>query len=313
MGHEVENMMYVTGAERFVPWHGLGVAVNDCVNSEEALKIAGLDWDVIPQPIYTEARYKIPGYIANTRSSDNSVLGIVSDKYKIVQNKEAFAFTDALLDMEAKYVTAGSLRGGKNIWLLANLPSHKILGDEVAQYLCFTNTHDGSGAVKVCMSPVRVVCSNTLNLALSKAKRIWTCRHMGKLEDKLHEATRTLELSNKYMEELNVAAERLANTSLTNDQLMAIVAEMFPINEDGSHRQLANMEKAKKEFMIAYYMPDIAQFRNTAWGMINAISDWCGHSSPQRTSATYQERNFERIINGHPMLDEIVKKCGVQI
>ena len=313
MAHEVETMMYVTGAERFVPWHGLGTSVEEALTSEEALKIAGLDWEVIPKPIFTEDKLRVDGYVANTRSSDNSVLGIVTDKYKIVQNKEAFAFTDALLDNDARYITAGSLRNGKNTWLLANLPSHKILGDEVAQYLCFTNTHDGSGAVRVCMTPVRVVCANTLNLALSGAKRMWSCRHMGKLEDKLHEASRTLELANKYMEELNTAAERLANTTITNDQISAIVAEMFPISDDISHRQLANMEKAKTEFMVAYYMPDIKQFRNTAWGLVNAMSDFCGHSSPQRTSATYQERNFERIIIGHPLLDTIVEKCGVQI
>ena len=316
MAHEVESMFYVNkeldGVTRFVPWHGLGVGVEEALTSEEALKIAGLDWDVIGKPIYAEGGIQIPGYVANTRSSDNSILGIVTDKYKVVQNKEAFAFTDALLDMEAKYITAGSLRNGKNTWLLAQLPSHKILGDEIAQYLCFTNTHDGSGAVKVCMTPIRVVCNNTLNLALNKAKRIWTFRHMGSLETKLYEASRTLELSNKYMEELNTTAERLANTTVSNDEIMKIVAEMFPINDDTSYRQVANMERAKMEFMVAYYMPDIQQFRNTAWGVINAMSDFVSHSSPQRNSATYQERNFERIINGHPMLDAIVERCSAK-
>ena len=202
MAHEVETMMYVTGAERFVPWHGLGTPVENAVNSAEALELAGLDWEVNSRPIYTDNGIQIPGYIANTRSSDNKVLGVVSDKYKIVQNKEAFAFTDNLLDGDAKYVTAGSLRGGKNVWMLAELPETKILGDAVGQYLCFTNTHDGTGAVRVFVTPVRVVCNNTLNLALNTAKRSWSCRHMGNMESKMHEATRTLELANKYMEEL---------------------------------------------------------------------------------------------------------------
>ena len=132
---------------------------------------------------------------------------------------------------------------------------------------------------------------------------------MGNMESKMHEATRTLELANKYMGELAKTADQLANTTITDDRIRQIVAEMFPIDEDNqSHRQLANMEQAKKEFMIAYYMPDIKQFRNTAWGVLNAMSDFCGHASPKRNTATYQENNFERIIIGHPLLDEMFKK-----
>ena len=321
MAHEVETMMYVnkeinkvTGEiGRFVPWHGLGTSVEEAVNSADALQLAGLDWEVSSRPIYTDNGIAIPGYIANTRSSDNKVLGVVSDKYKIVQNKEAFAFTDNLLDGDAKYVTAGSLRGGKNVWMLAELPETKILGDAVGQYLCFTNTHDGTGAVRVFVTPVRVVCNNTLNLALNTAKRSWSCRHMGNMESKMHEATRTLELANKYMEELAKTADQLANTTVSDDRLMQIIAEMFPVSDDQSHRQIANMEQAKKEFMIAYYMPDIKQFRNTAWGAVNAMADMVAHSSPRRNTSTYQENNFERIVIGHPLLDLMLQKCTAKV
>lgn len=309
MSHEVETMMYV----REKPWHGLGVCVEEAPNSADALRIAGLDWKVDPRPVYTDNGIKIPGYVANTRDSDNSVLGIVSDKYTIVQNVDAFAFTDSLIGEDCRYETAGSLRNGKSTFMLARLPEKKILDDSFGQYLCFTNTHDGSGAVKVCCTPVRVVCNNTLNLALESAKRIWTCRHMGKMEDKLHEAEVTLGLAEDYMDELAITAERLANTPLSNDDIQAIVAEMFPMNEDSPERTKANMQKAKTEFMVAYYMPDIEKFRNTAWGIVNAASDWIGHSSPQRNTSTYQERNFERIIYGHPILDALFKKVGARV
>lgn len=314
MAHEIETMAY-TNVEldrvtRYKPWHGLGTEVSHAMNSAEALELAGLDWEVTPRSIHTDNGIVIPGYIANTRSSDNKVLGVVSDKYKIVQNKEAFAFTDNLLDNEAKYVTAGSLRGGKNVWMLAELPETKILGDAVGQYLCFTNTHDGTGAVRVFCTPVRICCNNTLNLALNTAKRSWSCRHMGNMESKMHEASRTLELANKYMEELAITADQLANTTVTDERLYQIVAEMFPVDEDKqSHRQLANMEQAKKEFMVAYYMPDIKQFRKTAWGAVNAMADMVAHSSPRRNTATYQENNFERIVIGHPLLDLMLQKC----
>lgn len=315
MSHEVETLAYVSNEEngRFVPWHGLGTPVSTFMTSAEALKAAELDWRVDPRPIFTDTGIKIPGYVANTRDRDNSVLGIVSDKYRIVQNVDAFSFTDNLIGGDVRYETAGSLRNGKSTFMLAKLPEKKILGDDFGDYICFTNTHDGTGAVKVCMTPVRVVCNNTLNLALNTSKRVWTCKHMGKMEDKLHEAAETLELADKYMDDLSVVAERLANTSLSTDEIYAIVEEMFPMNEDSPERTKANMQKAKQEFMVAYYMPDIEKFRNTAWGLLNAASDWCGHSSPQRNTSTYQERNFERIIYGHPILDALFKRVGAGV
>lgn len=315
MSHCVESLMYTSNDKngRFVPWHGLGTPVQESPTSADALKIAGLDWKVEAKPIYTNDGIKIPGYVANTRDSDNSVLGVVTEKYKIVQNEDAFAFTDSLIGGDVRYETAGSLRNGKSTFLLAKLPDKKILDDDFGQYLCFTNTHDGSGAVKVMMTPVRVVCNNTLNLALNTTKRMWTCKHMGSMKDKLHEAEETLGFANKYMDNLAVVAERLANVSLRDEEIQAIVAELFPMDENTSDRTKANMQKAKQEFMVAYYMPDIAKFRNTAWGLLNATSDWMSHTSPQRNTPTYQERNFERIICGHPILDAIMKKVGAGV
>lgn len=315
MAHEVESLMYTSNDKngRFVPWHGLGTPVQESPTSADALRLAGLDWRVEAKPIYTNDGIKIPGYVANTRDSDNSVLGVVTEKYKIVQNEDAFAFTDSLIGGDVRYETAGSLRNGKSTFLLAKLPDKKILDDDFGQYLCFTNTHDGSGAVKVMMTPVRVVCNNTLNLALNTTKRMWTCKHMGSMRDKLHEAEETLGFASKYMDNLAVVAERLANVSLRDEEIQAIVAELFPMDENSSDRTKANMQKAKQEFMVAYYMPDIAKFRNTAWGVLNATSDWMSHTSPQRNTPTYQERNFERIICGHPILDAIMKKVGAGV
>lgn len=315
MSHCVESLMYTSNDKngRFVPWHGLGTPVQESPTSADALRLAGLDWRVEAKPIYTNDGIKIPGYVANTRDSDNSVLGVVTEKYKIVQNEDAFAFTDSLIGGDVRYETAGSLRNGKSTFLLAKLPDTKILDDDFGQYLCFTNTHDGSGAVKVMMTPVRVVCNNTLNLALNTTKRMWTCKHMGSMKDKLHEAEETLGFAHKYMDNLAVVAERLANVSLRDEEIQAIVAELFPMDENTSDRTKANMQKAKQEFMVAYYMPDIAKFRNTAWGLLNATSDWMSHTSPQRNTPTYQERNFERIICGHPILDAIMKKVGAGV
>jgi phage/plasmid-like protein (TIGR03299 family) len=163
MAVNVETMFSV----REKPWNGLGVSVMSAPTSSEALKLAGLDWNVVQEPIYTEYNEKVEGYKANVRDFDRKVLGVVSDRYKVVQNVEAFSFTDELLGKGVRYETAGSLAEGKKIWLLARLPREYIIaGERISPYLVFSNTHDGSGSVKVAITPIRVVCNNTLNLAL---------------------------------------------------------------------------------------------------------------------------------------------------
>ena len=115
MAANVESMFYT----REKPWHGLGTRVMSSPTSEDALILAGLNWKVLQEPVYTEKKEVIEGFKANVRDSDRKVLGVVSDRYKVVQNNEAFAFTDALLGEGVRYETAGSLNSGKSVWLLA--------------------------------------------------------------------------------------------------------------------------------------------------------------------------------------------------
>ena len=134
MAASVENMFYV----RETPWHGLGKRVNEALNSKEALTAAGLNWNVIQEPIYTETEELIEGYKA-IRDADRQVLGVVTDRYKIVQNQEAFAFTDELLGEGVRYETAGSLQGGRKVWLLAICPmSILFLVRGSARIWCFS-------------------------------------------------------------------------------------------------------------------------------------------------------------------------------
>lgn len=307
MAANVETMFYV----REKPWHGLGVEVKEALTSAEALRMAELDWTVRQTSIQACGGSKIEGYKANIRATDNRPLGIVSDRYKVVQNVEAFNFTDELIGGDVRYETAGSLQHGKKVWLLARMPETKVAGDAVEPYLCFSNTHDGSGSIRVCMTPIRVVCNNTLNLALSKAKRQWATRHIGNLEKNMEEARMCLALADRYMGELDDLADRMANTTLSDEQLDKLLDEMFPVSDDDSERKKSSVKKAKDEFMICYFRPDIAQFLHTAWGAVNAMSDMVTHSEPLRQADAYRENNWGRIMNGHKMLDRIVELVGV--
>ena len=200
MPANVETMFSV----RETPWHGLGRIIMDAPASREALELAGLDWQVESRNIYSGTGAMIPGYRANVRSTDDAVLGVVSDRYRIVQNEEAFQFTDDLLGEGVTYETAGSLQGGKKVWMLARLPrKYLIAGDQVVPYLVIFNSHDGSSGVKVAMTPIRVVCQNTLNLALNTAKRSWTARHTENVLLRVQDARETLQLdSNKLYENI---------------------------------------------------------------------------------------------------------------
>lgn len=309
MAANVESMMYV----REKPWHGLGTRVEEAPNSADALRIAGLNWTVEAKPLQVCGGRKVENYKANVRSTDGAVLGVVSDRYRICQNVDAFDFTDNLIGGDVRYETAGSLQGGKKIWLLAKLPDTSLLGDAVEPYLCFTNSHDGSGAIRVCMTPVRVVCQNTLNIALSGAKRSWAARHTGNIEAKLDEARDCLALADKYMTELNTAADKLANVTVTDEQIKNILNELFPLKEDASDREKNNVKTLKDEYMVCYWMPDIAKFRGTAWGAVNAMADMVDHNAPRRQTSNYKENNWSRIIDGHAMLDKMVNLLSVKV
>lgn len=301
MSANVETMMYV----REKPWHGLGTMVEAAPTSADALRLAGLDWDVLQKDVQICGGARVPNYKANVRSSDGNVLGIVTDSYKVVQNKDAFAFTDNLIGGDVRYETAGSLRNGRKVWLLAKLPDSEIAGDKTEPYLCFSNTHDGSGAIRVCMTPIRVVCNNTLNFALRSAKRSWSVRHVGDIQAKLHEARMCLEMADKYMDGLGKYADQMANTTLTDERLRAVLNEMFPVSEDASAREKTNMKRAKDEFMVCYFAPDLVKFQGTVWGALNAMSDMATHNTPRRQTETYWENNWGRVMDGHILIDKM--------
>lgn len=322
MGHCIEINDSMFSASRVKPWHyeltkDRCKIIQEAPNSKEALIAAGLDWTVEQTPVYMNDGTEIKNYKANVRSDDKTVLGIVTDRYKIVQNEDAFSFTDALVgeteDGVVRYETAGSLNGGKRVWLLAKMPTKKVLDDEVEPYMVFSNSHDGTGAIKICMSPVRVVCSNTLNLALNTAQRSWSTKHIGNMEDKLEEARHCLGMANIYMDVLNNEADRLANIKLDYEQINEILDQMFPVTEKDTDRKRANVEKVKDNYSICYFMPDIAKFRGTAWGAVNAMSDMVGHSAPNRNTANYEENRWGKIMDGHILMDEFVKLVNAKV
>ena len=302
MSANVESMFYV----RETPWHGLGTRVQEAPSSSEALIKAGLDWNVVQEPIYTETEELIEGYKANVRDSDRKVLGVVTDRYKVIQNQEAFAFTDELLGEGVRYETAGSLQGGKKVWLLAHMPHEYIIsGERISPYLLFSNTHDGSGAIKVALTPIRVVCQNTLNLALSQASRSWSMIHTGNIQNKLQEAKDTLFMAEKYMDNLGKEFETLRMQSMTDKQVMEFIETLLPIEDNATFQQKRNMKRLQEDMKMRYFdAPDLQDVGRNAYRFINAVSDFATHAGPLRKTANYKENLFSRTVEGHPLIDK---------
>lgn len=309
MAANVETMFYT----RTKPWHGLGVQVQEAPESKEALRLAGLDWKVYQREVYTDSGIKIEGYRANVRNTDNKVLGVVTERYKIVQNEEAFSFTDTLLGEGVRYETAGSLQEGKKVWLLARLPKEYIIsGEQISPYLVFSNSHDGSAAVRVAVTPIRVVCNNTLNLALSTAKRSWAMVHTGNIKGKIHEAQETLFMAETYMGKLGKEIEELKRQRITERQVKEYIEILLPLEKTTSLTAAKNVKKLRDDLRARYYdAPDLQDVGgNNAYRFINAVSDFATHNEPLRRTANYKENLFMRTMDGNPMIDrayQIVK------
>lgn len=303
MAANVESMFFVG---RETPWHGLGTSIKEAPTSKEAIIYAGLNWNVIQEDVFTEDGILIPHFKANVRETDRAVLGMVTDRYKVVQNTEAFEFTDALLGEGVTYETAGSLASGKRIWMLARMEDRLVTGERVAPYLVFTNSHDGKGAINVAITPVRVVCQNTLNLALSSAERKWSCIHKGDIKGKLEEAKRTLLNAEAYMDELNEEFGELKLIKLPDQKVDEYIGMLLPLDEnETSQVKVDRITQMREELRVRYFeAPDLKNIEKSPYRFINAVSDFATHTIPFRKTKNFAENRFMKTIDGNALIDK---------
>lgn len=290
---------------RTKPWHGLGTDVKAAPDSGAALKLAGMEWQVIQKALVTYDGIPVPGFKVNLRGTDNQVLGVVTDRYRVVQNKDAFAFTDGLLGEGVTYETAGSLQNGRRTWILARLPQQYIIGgDEITPYLVFMNSHDGSGSIKAAMTPIRVLCQNTLNLALATAKRSWSANHVGDIGGKMEDAREALFYAGKYMAGLGKAIDSLNRQKLSDRQVYAYIDALFPLADGATKTQEKNLLRMKEEMKARYFdAPDLQHVGKNGYRFVNAVSDFATHAKPLRERANFRENLFARTVDGNALID----------
>lgn len=295
--------------DRTMPYMNYGTTdISSATSIQEALHLANMDWGVDSRPLYNEYGEEYPGFRANVRQSDDALLGVVSDRYRIVQNIEAFEFVEGLAPNGFEFDRAGVFKNGKSIWVMGHLPQEDILGDKIDNNIIFVNSHDGSSGVRVMMTPIRIICANMLNLALRSAERSWSTRHTSGIYTKLDEAKHTLGLAEKYMEELKIEAERLSSINISDTQIEEIFDKLFPVDPtQDSETKIRNVSIMKDNFIHCYNESDIKQFKGTVYGAVNAMADLVAHRPPSRMTANYYENNWNRLVNGHEVLDNFYK------
>ena len=291
-------------------WKGIGTEVAGAYSAEQALQMAGLDWNVVQKDLFTEEGEKVEGFKANVKETDGTVLGIVSDKYVVVQNKEAFAFVDLLFGKGLTFETMGSIRNGRSIFMVLRFPQEYIInGEHITPYIVVTNSHDTTSSLRISVCPLRVTCANMLPLVLRESKRSWACIHAGSLEDKFELAKATLQLAENYMSSLGKEFHELQNKQLTENEVVDIVNELVPEPEGASYQQKRNVNKLREDILMRYnFAPDLVSLKHSAYRLLNSVADHICHSKPVRETKEYQTNLFQKMaIETHPMLDKAYK------
>lgn len=284
------------------PWHGLGTVVDGCPTSADAIKLANLGWDVIQEPVYLKDGVEIPNLYANIRQDTQDVLGIVRDKYRIVQNVESFAFLDNIIKntkgIECRYETAGSLFNGKRVFMLVRLPDVDLVGDAVENYLFLSNSHDGSTGLMAGITNVRVCCNNTLQMAEKGATRMWKIRHTESIKGKQAEAEQALGLALNYNERIREDAERLATQKVNEEKFFKQLMKKLDLSDKSKEIVVLSIGDLYKN------KDDLQNFRGTKWGLLNAVADYVSNSKPLRETSTSKEWKMANFMDGYYMLNQ---------
>ena len=291
MSHNLEQRgirtsMFSTGD---VPWHRLGQHLDHPANASEAMEAANLDYTVVKKPlkaVINGRQYSdVPNAYATVRTDTHQVLGIVGARYEPVQNRDAFSFFDPLVDRdEAIYHTAGVLGRGEKIWLLAKLPDYIKIGpkkDPVEKFVLLYNSHDGSSHIRVKISPIRVVCHNTLTAALSGSDAEVRIKHTQSAQDKLAEAHQILGLTNQLYDQLDLIFNRMAVRKISGQQLVDYVKTLIPDNPQAENN--SRTENLRNQIIHLHdSVEDAKQHRGSLFGLVNAVSEYTDHYSGQK-------------------------------
>ncbi|MFH7000524.1 DUF932 domain-containing protein [Flavobacterium bizetiae] len=309
MAHNI-NFNSTTGRYSFFSvkekaWHGLGQVVEQYPTSEEAIKHAGLDYEVIKTPLYTKgsgiiettngieigsSELEVPSYYANIRADNNAVLGVVGKDYHIVQNREAFNFFDAIVggSQGILYETAGALGQGERIFITAKLPDYIRVGngdDVTEKYIFLTTSHDGSGSITAAFTPIRIVCQNTLNASLRSMSNVVRIKHTSGAKQHLENAHKVMGLADTLSNQLEGIFNQWAKVKVTDHEVKKLIQlalcpnkETLDLLKKGAEDEVSTVFKNVVQDAFAYAMTSDTQqmdtTKGTLFGAYNAVTGY---------------------------------------
>ena len=314
MSHNINfhkgRVSFAYNTKRGLPWHELGTGVDGLMTADECLNYANLHFTVASVDVRTPSGNIVPNTKAIVRTDNGIVLTgngkLVTPQYKVYQNHEAFDFIDDIvIDSKAVYETAGALGNGATVFITAALDKIKIVNDEVAPYLFFALFHDGSGAVKIGITNIRIVCNNTLNQALHTKHSI-SVMHKGNMKEKIYLASQKLGLLSESINMRNESYSHLARARMSDATMERFVAKMFLSKEEHNRYitngynfngiELSSRKVNTMQSVISYYHNDstLNTVRGNAWGAFNAITGYMSNLK----SYSSQEIQFNNLVGG---------------
>lgn len=282
------GMMFV-GNE---PWHGLGHRFAEPPTIEQAIPAAGLDWDVLLQPLIAEAdadkvadhRRYVPAALT-VRSDTNAILGVVGPTYKPLQNREMFEWFRPLVQTEQVHLeTAGSLYDGKTVWCLAKMDAKNADitgdGDAVAKYLMLSNSHEGDRAVRVGFTPIRIVCWNTLQMAIQDARsKLVKVLHTKGVRTSLDELRKVMNLANAQFEATADQYRKLHRKGISKDDLRKYVITVLDLDKPAADDKLTTQAKTKIDAIMEMAISGRGNTGKTLWHAYNGVTEFLSYTS----------------------------------
>lgn len=316
---------YAYAGANELAWHRLGVTTDHVMTSKEAIKLAQLDYEVGINPLYTtinDTEIIVPTHSVTYNKQNGNIFGVVGQRYEVIQNLEAFNFLDGIVgEGEAAFHTAGALGMGETIFITVKLPQNvriKSLPDEqIENYLLFTSSHDGSGAIKVLFTPIRVVCNNTLTAALTSSTSQWSIKHTKNARNRLSDIQKLFVIIKDEIDHLgkmfnvmhkaylsDFAIDTLITKAvLNNDEYLMDKDDVLQLKSNVSSRKQNIIYQIKKNIYTGIGQDIINP--NTAYGVYNGVTTYLQNakkykSDEDKFKALYSKKNI-----GNKVMDEL--------
>lgn len=275
---------------RTATWTRIGTDVSGTTTIDQLLNEAGLNYTVHKEPMFLANGTEIKGKVSTVKD-DGTPIGVVSEKYSIYQNQDAFGFIGDIPDI--KFVRAGETHNGM-VYVIGQLPNLTVMDDNFTPYVIFQNSHNGLFQVKATICPLRIVCQNQFAYSFKQVRNTISIQHSKQLPTKVAQAQRLITDAAAYMNGFTNTAEELAQLRVTETDRYAIMDAFFESTRELTERQQAMLEEQRAFFNRCYEADDNGNFRGTAWGMVNAFTDFTTHKEVKATTHS-DDSKFMRV------------------